>query len=307
MAALPIAVVGCNVTSVSVVEVAAPGLAALAHVPGLEAGARPLRLERLIGGSVNDSWRVDTRQGRFVLRIDGPAWRRPGVDRQRELQLHRTAAAAGLAPRVIAADAALGVLVCEYLDGRTWSEADLSQVGQLKQLGACLARLHALMPPPDLEPFDHADCAQHYVESAATVGADTTQRAAANQIVANVRVAAAVVAAESGGGPDGGASSCIIHGDLVHGNLLEGARLWLLDWEYAQRTAAIYDVACVLAYYPGARPHAALLLAVAGLEAASAKQLAAAVYVYQALTGLWHLARGDPAWAMNPVMNKFKL
>ncbi|MFO1410369.1 MAG: hypothetical protein U1F06_08340 [Steroidobacteraceae bacterium] len=46
-------------------------------------------------GTVNDVYRVETAAGCFVLRVDGPAWRRPGVDRGREAQLHAVAAAAG--------------------------------------------------------------------------------------------------------------------------------------------------------------------------------------------------------------------
>ena len=106
-------------------------------------------------------------------------------------------------------------------------------------------------------------------------------------VVDRVGEAAATVASTS-------ARTCIIHGDLAPGNLREGARLWLLDWEYAQRARPGYDVACVLAYYPMARPHQARLLAAAGLEA-HVDALGAAIYVYEALTWLWRLARGEPA------------
>jgi len=111
----------------------APG--ALALVPGLESGAAPLRLERIHGGSVNDSWRVETSAGRFVLRLDGAEWRRPGVDRARERVLHAAAAQAGLAPRLIAHSAALGALVTLFLDGHDWSEADFAAPAQLERLG----------------------------------------------------------------------------------------------------------------------------------------------------------------------------
>ncbi len=58
---------------------------ALACVPGLEHGEPPRALMPLAGGSVNQVFRVDSGSGRFVLRLDGAAWRRPGVDRTREL------------------------------------------------------------------------------------------------------------------------------------------------------------------------------------------------------------------------------
>ena len=107
-----------------------PTATALAWVPGVRSGVAPLRIERLLGGSVNDSWRVDTAQGRFVLRVDGPASRRPGVEREREQQLHEAAARAQIAPRVLLRADADGVQVCEYLEGRSWGRSEERRVGK---------------------------------------------------------------------------------------------------------------------------------------------------------------------------------
>lgn len=265
-----------------------PDEAALALVPGLERGAPPLRLERLSGGAVNDSWRVDTAQGRFVLRVDGVAWRRPGVDRARERLLHAAAATAGLAPRLICAATAPGVQVCEFLDGRTWEQADLSRAGQLDRLGERLAQLHEVPLPSAIAQFDPGACARQYVQLASDQGAADAN---AGSIATDVGADAAWIAATGSGRAAG---TCIVHGDLVHGNLLEGAKLWLLDWEYAQRADPIYNIACVLAYHPQARLQASRLLAAAGMaSSADALRLAAAIRVYQALTWLWHQARGE--------------
>jgi aminoglycoside phosphotransferase (APT) family kinase protein len=266
----------------------APDAAALALVPGLEAGARPLRLERLPGGSVNQSWRVDTGQGRFVLRVDGPSWRRPGVDRAREALLHRAAASAGVAPRLITASGALGAQVCEYIEGRSWQESDLVRPEQLERLGRQLARLHAIEPAPAVASFAPEVCAQEYLRRAGAQAAAATRAQAVRD---SVSAAAAQVARAGAGGSRRG---CIIHGDLVCGNVLEGTQLWLIDWEYAQLADPIYDVACVLAYYPQVWPNAGRLMAAAGLaEPAAEQRLAPAIHVYQALTWLWQLARGD--------------
>lgn len=248
-------------------------------------GAPPLRLERLPGGSINDSWRVDTREGRFVLRLNGPAWRRPGVDRAREQLLHEAAAAAGLAPRVVAAEDGAGALVCEYIEGRTWAERDFSLAEQVQRLGERLARLHSLEAPNGPGRFDPEACARAYLRQ---VSAERAVAAGAAEVLAGIRAAALEVDAAA-------ADPRIIHGDLVHGNLLDGAQLWLLDWEYAQLADPLYDVACVLAYYPQARPHAASLLAAAGLDSRGhSARVRPAAYVYRALTWLWHQARGEP-------------
>jgi aminoglycoside phosphotransferase (APT) family kinase protein len=261
-----------------------PAAAALALVPGLEQGAPPARLERLLGGTVNSSWRVDTAQGRFVLRIDGAAWRRPGVDRVRERLLHDAAAVAGLAPRVLRRDAALGAQLSEFLDGRLWSAADFTRAESLACLGERLATLHELPAPDGVARFDPGACARQYLQSMAS-GHHNLRRARA--LADAVGAAAQRVDANSRG-------DCIVHGDLVAANLIEDRALWLLDWEYAQLADPIYDIACLLAYYPAARTHAGSLLAAAGLAAAGdAARLEAAIGVYEGLTALWWLARGE--------------
>ena len=263
-----------------------PTATALAWVPGVRTGVAPLRIEPLLGGSVNDSWRVDTDQGRFVLRVDGPAWRRPGVDREREQRLHEAAARAGLTPRLLLRADPDGVQVCEYFEGRSWGEADFIQPLQLQRLGERLAQLHALEVPPGIVPFDPVACAHEYLQA---MSAKTIASTRAEQVVTDIDAAARQVA-------DGTTGLSIVHGDLATSNVLDGAQLWLLDWEYAQRADPLYDVACALAYYPQAQPQAVPLLAAAGLAggAGLTVRLVAATRVYDGLSGLWHRARGGP-------------
>ncbi len=266
----------------------APPAAALALVPGLESGSPPLRLEPLAGGTVNDSWRVDTARGRFVLRVDAAAALRPGVDRGRERCLHDVVASAGLAPRVLLWAGAAGVQVREFLDGRIWSEAEMAQPVPLARLGGRLAQLHSLAPPAVVAPFDPGACAQQYLRLMHEAGAVSS---GADAVAAEVGAAALQVSAHA-------VQPAIVHGDLTHTNLLEGAGLWLLDWEYAQCADPVYDVACVLAYSPAARPQATLLMAAAGIGGPdAAARLGAAVRVYAGLTWLWHQARATGAGA----------
>ena len=120
-------------------------------------------IERLGGGTVNEVYRVDSAAGSFVLRLDGAAWRRPGVDRARELILHRAAAAIGIAPALVAAEPqARGLLVMEFVPGRLWDSADYDDVDALRRLGERLYALHQL-PPPAIEAFDPWRVAQGYL------------------------------------------------------------------------------------------------------------------------------------------------
>jgi thiamine kinase len=260
---------------------------ALAHVPGLEQGQPPLRVARLAGGSVNEVFRVDSAAGCFALRLDGPAWRRPGVDRQRELRLLRPASAAGITPPLIYADASRqGLLISVYESGRLWSGADYEDVQALRRLGERLHALHHL-PAPELALFDPWQVAQEYVRVIQAARSALVPAQWLRETLDRLQRACARL-------PDEAGSACIVHGDLTQANLLEGSRLWLLDWEYAQLSDALMDLACVLAYYPGAQRHSTELAAAAGLQSARLSEaLAPRIYVHRSLGWLWHLARAE--------------
>lgn len=270
-----------------------PPAAALALVPGLEQGGAPQYLRRLGGGQVNDTWQVDTTLGRFTLRLDGPIAMRPGVDRERELLVHRAAAAAGLAPRIVRAAPAAQALVCEFLPGRSWSDQDFQHAASLGQLGERLGALHQLAwPAPHTGPFDPELLTRRYLGQARAAGVSL---AGAEGVLRQLRQALAVIAVAA-------VPPCIVHGDLPYGNVLENTQLWLLDWEYAQLADPIYDVACILAHLPLDEALQQRLLAASGLGShQAAGRLPAAVFVYRVLTWAWHLARAErcaaPSWA----------
>jgi thiamine kinase len=262
---------------------APPGWA-LARVPGLMHGESARRIERLGGGTVNEVYRIDSAAGCFVLRLDGAAWRRPGVDRTRELLLHRTAAAGGLAPMLVdAAPEAQGLLIMEFLPGRLWDSADYGDLDALRRLGERLYALHRL-PVPAVERFDPWQVALAYLRQI-----DAMPDGAGSAALQRLEAVCAALRSDAG-------VACVVHGDLWQGNLLQGSRLWLLDWEYAQLSDPLMDVACVLAYYPSAERYRTELAAAAGFDARALEPaLSARVYVYRALAWLWHLARGEPA------------
>jgi thiamine kinase-like enzyme len=268
-------------------RLSAPPAWALACVPGLERGEPPRELTRLAGGSVNEVFRVDSPRGRFVLRLNGAAWRRPGVDRGRELTLQRAAAAAGISPAIVHANpGAQGLLITEYQEGRLWCEQDYEDVPALRRLGERLHALHGLSPP-DVPDFDPWSVAQDYVRQINNSRPSWLPPEQLVEPLARLQRTCAALGETS-------SAASIVHGDLAQSNLLDGSQLWLLDWEYAQRSDPLMDLACVLAYYPAAQRHGAELAAAAGLSAAAQGEgLAQRVYIYRALAWLWHLARGE--------------
>ena len=252
---------------------------ALAHVPGYRPGG-PNETSQLPGGSVNRSYEVSTRAGRFVLRLSrGPdAWLTS--DRSVERELHGIASAAGIAPRVIQANDRWAIT--EYVVGRLWTEPDFANRERLAHLGDTLRRLHEL-PAPGCGRFDLLAALQGYAERVGTQARDPADNL--THYLSNAEAAWRISGAAD-------RPVAILHHDLHGSNIIESGRgLVLIDWECAAVSDPLLDVACILSYHESSRSHAPLLLRHSGLEAVSARQLAASVWLFDLHTYLWYRER----------------
>jgi thiamine kinase-like enzyme len=166
-----------------------------------------------------------------------------------------------------------------------------------------LARVHALEPPaisvlPRPEPLGRAARTDTAVAPFALEL--LLQQHAARAVEANpgdaahllglVRRAESILEAMSAAAAR---KPCIIHNDLYHSNIIAtGHRLLLVDWEYAAVTDPLYDLGCLLAYYPRSAPHAARLLESSGLAVRSTvADLTEIAWVYVLLSYLWYRTR----------------
>jgi aminoglycoside phosphotransferase (APT) family kinase protein len=257
--------------------------ALLAHVPGCEDGEPPYSQELIAGGHVNRSFLVRTRRGRFVVRLNESTSADPGLDRERELALHGAAAHAGIAPHVVFAAPDRSCLITEFVDGRLWTPHYFSRMRDLRSLGARLKMLHSLAPPP-VARFDMMAAARRYADL--IVRHDPAEAARLTALLE--RGAEAFERSMPARRPP-----CIVHCDLHHGNVLTADRVYFIDWEYAQVTDPLVDLACVMAYYPRAIPHGGLLITAAGLDehGATEAMLVELTHVFNLLTYLWYRAR----------------
>ena len=255
---------------------------ALAQVPGYASGEPTIETARLPGGSLNRSYAVRTPAGRFVLRLNPgtDAWL--AADRSVERELHRIAAVAGLAPRIVHADERDRWLITEFVAGRLWTEAEFARPDCLARLGDTLHRLHALAAPRAgrfdlLAALDgYARRIQSAEEAAGGALADYLQEAGEAWRISGAADRPAAV----------------LHHDLHGSNLIDGERgLVLIDWECAAVSDPLLDVACVLSYYDGARPHADVLMEHAGLDSVTSLQLAAGVWLFDLHTLFWYRER----------------
>jgi aminoglycoside phosphotransferase (APT) family kinase protein len=261
---------------------------ALGQVPGAESGA-DIEVHALAGGTTNATFRVQTRAGRFVVRLHEPYAVELGVDRKREALLHATAAAAGLASRVVAADPAGRYLVTEFLDGAPWRAADLADEQRLWALAQTLCELHALPAPEGSRVELRALLERHLAQIAAQDGA------AVRLLRPQVARALGILARQA----DADRPACIVHGDLSHANVIGTGQPRLIDWEYAAVADPLMDLACLAAYYPPVLAHGTTLLRRCGLpESVTLPVLEDLAWVYGLLSNLWYrrleLARRHP-------------
>jgi thiamine kinase len=202
--------------------------AALRMIPQL-AAAR-WRWKALPGGLSNRSFKVDTGNESFVLRLDSGHTAELGLDRALETRVRVEAHKAGLGAAVIYADD--GILLSEFLPGEVWRESDLENRDNLAALAALLRKVHAL--PETGKAFSAAQSARQY---AAALSADSELRSFSSQCQ---ELLAAIPVSETRG---------CCHNDIVTGNIVRHSDLKLLDWEYACDNDPMFDLASVIGFH----------------------------------------------------------
>lgn len=255
----------------------------LQHVPGCENGDAPYSQEQIGGGKVNHSFLVRTRRGRFVVRINASTEDDRGLDRDRELVLHTAATGVGIAPHIIYACPDRSCLITDYVEGRLWTPHYFSRMRDLRALAQRLRTLHEV-PPPSMARFDPMVMARRYAETILRHDPGEMDR------LGNLLERGDQAFERSGSRER---AACIVHSDLHHGNVLTADRIYFIDWEFAHVGDPLFDLACVIAYYPRAVVHGELMIKAAGLDEQGVTEsaLTELTRVFNLLTFLWYRAR----------------
>jgi len=186
----------------------------------------------LAGGITNQNFTVEDRGRRYVVRVGNDILVH-GVVRATELAASRAAHSAGLSPAVVHAEP--GILVLEFVEGRTFTPEDVRNPANLERLVDMVRRCHRDIPQHLRGPAaifwvfhvvrDYAHTLREGNSTHATLLPDLLARAA--------RLEAAVGPIEVVFG----------HNDLLAANFIDdGQRLWLLDWEYAGFNSPLFDL-----------------------------------------------------------------
>ncbi|HLP69039.1 MAG TPA: phosphotransferase family protein [Rhizobium sp.] len=190
-----------------------------------------IEIEPLKGGLSNESFVVKDASGRHVVRF-GTDYPFHHVYRNRELMTARAAHAAGFAPQIEYAEP--GVMVSAFLDAKTFSGADVA--AERQRVARLLRRFHEEMPR-------HVSGAGfmfwpfHVIRDyARTLEAGGSRMIP--ELARYLRLAGQLEAVQ--------APLPIVfgHNDLLPSNILEdGEKLWLIDFEYAGFSTAMFDLA----------------------------------------------------------------
>lgn len=190
-----------------------------------------IEIEPLTGGLSNESWLVTDAAGRHVVRL-GRDFPFHHVDRRREVMTARAAHAAGFAPRVEYSEP--GIMVSAFLDARTFDAADVR--ANPERIGRLIRDFHTTMPRYIEGPgfmFWVFHVIRDYARTLKSGGSRMTDRLQAwldlsDQLEA-IQTPLPIIFG---------------HNDLLPANFLDdGRKLWLIDFEYAGFSTAMFDIA----------------------------------------------------------------
>ena len=184
------------------------------------------------GGITNANFVVEDRGRRLFVRVgdDIPVH---GILRFHELAASRAAAAAGLSPAVVHHEP--GAIVFDYVDGRTYGAEDVRRPDNLRRILPLLKLCHRELP----KHFRGAalifwvfqiyrDYAQTLTECGSRMGQELPRLMEIGDEL------------ERSVGP---VEIVFGHNDLLPGNFIDdGARLWLIDWDYAGFNSPLFDL-----------------------------------------------------------------
>jgi len=210
-----------------------PAVRAAARAAGLACWSGPVSPQPLAGGITNHNFVVEDRGERFVVRIgdDIPVH---GVMRFNERAASIAAHRAGVSPEVVHAEP--GALVVRFIEGRSFTEDDVRRPENRDRIVALVRRVHHEIP-------------KHFRGPALVFWVFQVIRDYANTLIEGEsrlagevpRYLATAAALEEAVGP---VRIVFGHNDLLPANFIDdGARLWLVDWDYAGFNTPLFDLA----------------------------------------------------------------
>jgi thiamine kinase-like enzyme len=193
--------------------------------------AAPRQVSELPGGLTNRNFKITTPGGAFVARV---ASRGDflSIDREHEYRNSVAAAAAGVGAPVVAYLPEHGLLVLRFIEGRTFTNADVQDPANIPRIADACRRLHA--GPRFAGDFDMFAIQRRY---AAVIGQHGfTVPAGYHDLDPAFEAARAALAARP-------AATVPCNNDLLAANFIDdGGKIWLIDYEYAGNNDPCFEL-----------------------------------------------------------------
>jgi thiamine kinase-like enzyme len=192
---------------------------------------RDVRLEPLGGGITNRNFKVAVGGETLVLRIGGKDTGLLGIDRRAEYEASLAAASIGVGPEVVAFAEAEGCLVTRFIDGSPIPPERVRSPETLRSIGQTLRAVHDGPSMPGR--FDSFRVVEQYRDLAVERGVE---------LPAAYEEAHELARAIEGARRGTTLRAC--HNDLLNANFIDdGARVRIVDWEYAGMGDPLFDLA----------------------------------------------------------------
>jgi thiamine kinase-like enzyme len=203
-----------------------------ARVAALAIWSRRVDPVPLTGGITNQNFKVEDRGHRYVVRV-GDDILVHGVVRATELAASRAAHLAGLSPAVVHAEP--GILVLDFIEGRTFTPEDVRNPANLERLVDMVRRCHREIPQHLRGP-----AAMFWVFHVVRDYGHRLREGSSRHVVQLPDLLARAARLEVAVGP---IDVVFGHNDLLAANFIDdGQRLWLVDWEYAGFNSPLFDL-----------------------------------------------------------------
>lgn len=205
---------------------------ALHRAASLDIWSHPVDPQPVSGGITNTNFMVRHEGKPYFVRI-GDDIPLHGVMRFNELAASRAAAEIGVSPPVVHAEP--GVLVLEFIEGRTLTEEDIREPETLARIVSLLRKCHHGMARQVAAPalmFWVFHIIRHY----GRVLCEARSRHAP-------QLADLLARADRLEERIGDVRLVFGHNDLLPANFIDdGNRLWLIDWDYAGFNSPLFDL-----------------------------------------------------------------
>ena len=189
------------------------------------------RVEVLGGGITNHNFKVEVAQNAYVLRIAGRDTELLGIDRAVEREASLAAAAVGVGPEVFTFVEPEGYLVTTFIEGAVVPIERMRQPESIRRVAQTLRAVHRGPSLPAR--FISFRVVEDYRTTAFSRGVEVPPGFAwARQVARRIERA-------RGAFPE---RPC--HNDLLNANFIDdGARIRIVDWEYAGMGDVFFDLA----------------------------------------------------------------